>query len=43
LRARFLAMAFRSDVWFLPIARGIEADPNVGFTIACIIWQGAAS
>jgi hypothetical protein len=23
--ARFLAMAFRSDVWFLPIARDIEA------------------
>ena len=40
LGARFLAMAFRSDVWFLPVARDIEADPNVGFTIACIIWQG---
>jgi len=26
LGARFLAMAFRSDVWFLPIARDIEAD-----------------
>src|SRR3981081_1963116 len=40
LGARFLAMAFRSDVWFLPIARDIEADPNGGFTIARIIWQG---
>src|SRR5260370_29057041 len=38
LGARFLAMAFRSNVWFLPIAQDIEADPNVGFTIACIIW-----
>jgi hypothetical protein len=27
----------------LPIARDIEADLNVGFTIARIIWQGAAS
>jgi hypothetical protein len=26
LGARFLAMAFRSDIWFLPIARDIEAD-----------------
>jgi hypothetical protein len=26
LGARFLTMAFRSDVWFLPIARDIEAD-----------------
>ena len=26
LGARFLAMAFRSDVWFLPVARDIEAD-----------------
>ena len=26
LGTRFLAMAFRSDVWFLPLARDIEAD-----------------
>jgi hypothetical protein len=30
---------FTPTVWFLPIARDIEADPNVGFTIACIICK----
>jgi hypothetical protein len=30
-------MAFRSDVWFLPVARDIEADLLWGFTIARII------
>jgi hypothetical protein len=34
-------MAFRSDVWFLPIARDIEADPNVGFTIAHHLARGS--
>jgi hypothetical protein len=29
LGGRFLVMTFRSDVWFPPIARDIEADPRI--------------
>jgi hypothetical protein len=32
-------MAFRSDVWFLPIARDIEAD-LMWDSPSRIIWQG---
>src|SRR6202022_2967871 len=38
LGARFLAMAFRSDVWSTPIPRA-SRQSDMGFTIARIIWQ----